>query len=138
MSTRVAFAFSTTPDELEVLGAQSNAQGQASWKLVLQPGEIKTVDFVMAVGDVDAELIAKASEWAGDFSSVFAQAKDLWQGRFDDVFSPGNEHFSGNLPTLVTADHALSPGLQNLGVDTVFSTRILGKTMRDAARNTER
>jgi hypothetical protein len=108
LSTRVAFAFSTTPDQLHVLGAQSDAQGQASWKLVLQPGEIKTVDFVMAVGDIDAELIAKASKWAGDFNSVFAEAKDLWQRRFDDVFTPDNEHFSGNLPTLVTADHAIS------------------------------
>ena len=91
-----------------MLGAQSDAQGEASWKVVLQPGEIKTVDFVMAVGDIDAELIVKASKWAGNFSSVFAQAKDLWQGRFNDVFTPLNQHFSGNLPTLVTADHAIS------------------------------
>lgn len=108
-STRAAFAFATPPDQLQVLGAQSNVQeGRATWNLAMQPGEIKTIDFVMAVGDVDAELMAKASDWAATFNSVFAEAKDLWQGRFNDAFTPGNGHFSGNLPTLVTADAAVS------------------------------
>ena len=102
-AARTAFAFAQAPDEIAAVGNQ----GHAKWKVTLQPGEAKTLDYVMAIGDQEKSVIASAQKWAQEFGVVFQQAKDLWQKRFNDAFTPGNEHFSGNLPVLDTPDEKL-------------------------------
>jgi len=98
-SDQVAFAFADEPVQRQ--------EGQASWKLTLKPGQRKTIDYVMAVEDEKAAAIAAAGQWAENFDTVFQQAKELWQERFNDAFTPGNKHFSGNLPVLVTSDEKI-------------------------------
>lgn len=102
-AARTAFAFAQEPDELATAGNQ----GYAKWKVTLKPGEVKTLDYVMAIGDQEREVVASAQRWGQEFDTVFQQAKDLWQKRFNDAFTPGNEHFSGNLPVLATPDKKL-------------------------------
>ncbi len=102
-AARTAFAFAQAPDEIAAVGNQ----GYAKWKATLQPGEAKTLDYVMVIGDQEQEVIASARRWGQAFDTVFQQAKDLWQQRFNDAFTPGNKHFSGNLPVLDTPDKKL-------------------------------
>ena len=42
--------------------------------------------------------------WAKTFDQSFAQAKLRWEERWQAAFTPGNQHFSGHLPTLLTGD----------------------------------
>jgi len=98
-SAQVAFAFADEPAQFQ--------EGQASWTITLEPDQRDTIDYVMAVGDTKAAAIPEARQWAQEFDTVFQQAKDLWQDRFNDAFTPGNKHFSGNLPVLVTSDEKI-------------------------------
>ena len=102
-SSRVAFAFAQRPDGLELTGNR----GQATWKVRLNPGQERTIGFVMAVGDGDDEALHLADKWATEFEKTFDSVKTLWQNRFADIFTPGNAYFSGNLPVLLTSDEAL-------------------------------
>ena len=98
-----AFAFGQAPDKLEPTGNQ----GYAKWKITLKPGETKTIDYLLTFGDKKEQVLASANRWAKGFDTVFQQAKDLWQKRFNKAFVPGNKHFSGNFPVLVTSDKKL-------------------------------
>jgi hypothetical protein len=98
-----AFAFGTRPDALTAVAGS----GTATWNLSLRPGERRTLRLVMAAGTEADATAASAASAADGFASLFAQAKSLWQKRFADAFTPGNEHFSGSLPVLVTAEHPL-------------------------------
>jgi hypothetical protein len=101
-SARAAFAFVQRPDSLELEGSH----GRVTWDVPVNPGQNRTIDFVMAVGDGDDETSHLASRWAQDFEENFDSAKTLWEKRFADVFVPGNACFSGNLPVLITSDAA--------------------------------
>ena len=102
-AARTAFAFTQPPERLEPVGNQ----GYANWRMTLAPGETMTLEYVMAIGDDEREVIASARRWAKGFGTVFAQAKARWQNRFEDAFTPGNGHFSGHLPVLLTSDEKL-------------------------------
>lgn len=102
-SARAAFAFVQRADRLELKGSR----GQATWKVSLRPGQDRTIDFVMAVGDGDAEALHLANQWASEFEETFDSVKTLWRKRFEDIFTPGNGYFSGNLPVLLTPDPAM-------------------------------
>jgi len=102
-AARTAFAFAQPPDEITVTGNQ----GHANWRVTLGPGETKVLDYVMAIGDREQNVVASALNWGRQFDEVFQQAKHLWQQRFNDAFTPGNKHFSGNLPVLDTPDKKL-------------------------------
>ena len=102
-AARTAFAFAQIPQEIRSTGHE----GYARWTLRLQPGETRTLQYVMAFGEGDAALLALANRWAEEFPAVYQAAHDGWAERFQEAFTPGNPHFSGHLPTLLTADPAL-------------------------------
>lgn len=87
-----AFAFVQQPEKWENDAAQ--------WTVALEPGKRAVVEYVVAIGN-DA---GKASEWAKNFSVMFDTAKSRWEERWQAAFQPGNQHFSGHLPTLITDD----------------------------------
>ena len=67
------------------------------------------MQFVMAHNPTDKsesadEVAARAISWSADFEHVWNETKSKWAQRWADMFTPGNDHFSGNLPTLVTSD----------------------------------
>jgi hypothetical protein len=62
-------------------------------------------------GDGQVADLEKVSEnvtrWSTSFSAEFDGFKLCWKKRWADAFTPGNRHFSGNLPTLITDNAAL-------------------------------
>jgi hypothetical protein len=100
---RVAFAFRHKPDQLEPVWTH----GRAAWRITVNPGQERTIDFVMAVGSGDDEPVSQAGKWVAEFDSTFAAAKTQWEKRFADCFVPGNGFYSGNLPVLTTPDAAM-------------------------------
>jgi hypothetical protein len=79
------------------------------WNLTLSPHEKQAIEFVAGDGPVpDSEKVgAEVSRWSAHFAAEFDGFKQCWEQRWADAFTPGNRHFSGNLPTLVTDNAAL-------------------------------
>jgi hypothetical protein len=82
----------------------SDENHQAIWNLELKPDESFHLDAVMAAGSDLTSVIGQVNEWKENFSVTWEQAKERWQRRFEAAFVPGNDHFSGHLPTLLTSD----------------------------------
>ena len=98
-----AFAFPTPPAQLAVDGSS----GSASWNMTLHAGEQRTIRLLMAAGTSTGAAVAAAAGASAAFAARYAEAKSGWERRFSDAFTPGNAHFSGSLPVLVTADRQL-------------------------------
>lgn len=79
------------------------------WNLTLPPHEKQVIEFVSGDGPVqDSEKVgADVSRWNAHFTAEFDGFKQCWEQRWTDSFTPGNHHFSGNLPVLVTDNAAL-------------------------------
>ena len=92
------FLFLSNPDQ--ALPSSSNA----TWKVTIQSGETFTLRGVMAAGLEIDSVARQAAEWKANFSKVWEEARGGWQKRYVAAFDPRNEHFSGNLPVLVTSD----------------------------------
>ncbi|HUA66740.1 MAG TPA: hypothetical protein VME24_12895 [Alphaproteobacteria bacterium] len=95
----------TKPDEVD----NSNGTIDWSWNVSLRPGSKKEIEFVAGDGHAaDAPTVqADVMHWAADFSEEFDGFKQCWEQRWADAFTPGNHHFSGSLPVLVTDNAAL-------------------------------
>lgn len=84
----------------------------ADWSWQLNPGESRTVRLVMGharnTGDFPAaSLVSTVLDWAEHFGRTWDDVKVKWAARWQDMFTPGNSHFSGHLPTLVSNDEKL-------------------------------
>ena len=104
----MAHAFTEAPNSLE----ENSGVAAATWKRQLLPGETTTLQLVMAHSIPDksesAETVAaRATDWSANFERTWNEAKANWSQRWTDMFTPGNSHFSGNLPTLVTSDEKI-------------------------------
>jgi hypothetical protein len=94
------FSFSIPPDAIEDADETANAR----WNIVLAPGERKVIEWTCVIGDDAVKAMSKADKWASEFRMLFDAAKAKWEERWKAAFIPGNKHFSGHLPTLVTND----------------------------------
>ena len=65
--------------------------------ITLRPGAIKTFDISCTFTEPKIK----------DLPAQFTAAKTHWEKRWNDAFTPGNHTYSGNLPTLVTANAKL-------------------------------
>jgi hypothetical protein len=104
----MAHAFTQAPNSLD----ESSGITTAIWNRELPPGEMATIQFVMAHNIPDkaesAEAVAKrATDWSANFERTWNEVKTNWSQRWTDMFTPGNSHFSGNLPTFETSDKKL-------------------------------
>ncbi len=100
-SARTVFAFQPhPPDRLEALGNH----GRATWNVTLNPGQERTLEYVMGVGTGDHETAIASGLWSYKFEDRFRDAKALWEKRYAQAFAPRNGFYSGNLPVLVTSD----------------------------------
>ncbi|HTI98635.1 MAG TPA: hypothetical protein VL527_06995 [Dongiaceae bacterium] len=79
------------------------------WKIPLSAGGKTEIGFVAGDGrEADAPQVqADVTQWRKHFSAEFDGFKHCWQQRWADAFTPGNSHFSGSLPVLVTDNAAL-------------------------------
>lgn len=85
---------------------------RAAWKLTLAPGESKTLELVMAhaldgAATSRTSLLKATHLLAQEFEQVWRSTKEKWAERWVQTFTPGNSHFSGNVPLLVTDDEKL-------------------------------
>src|SRR6267154_744635 len=79
------------------------------WKVALSAGGKTEMGFIAGDGRAaDSQKVqADVMRWRKHFSAEFDGFKQCWERRWADVFTPGNHHFSGNLPVLVTDNVAL-------------------------------
>ena len=79
------------------------------WNLPLPAGGSNEVEFVAGDGHGDdaPKVQADVLRWSANFSQEFDGFKQDWEQRWADAFTPGNHHFSGDLPALVTDNAAL-------------------------------
>ena len=81
------------------------------WNLSLPPeGSRQKIEFVSGDGDAKqmrAKIQTDVMRWSANFSKEFDGFKQCWEQRWADAFTPGNHHFSGSLPALVTDNAAL-------------------------------
>jgi hypothetical protein len=79
------------------------------WNVSLSAGGRNEVEFVAGDGHAaDAPKVwADVMRWSVNFSREFNGFKQCWEQRWADAFTPGNHHFSGSLPVLVTDNAAL-------------------------------
>jgi hypothetical protein len=79
------------------------------WNVSLSAGGSNEVEFVAGDGHAaDAPKVqADVMRWSANFSREFDGFKQCWEQRWADAFTPGNDHFSGSLPVLVTDNAAL-------------------------------
>ena len=89
----------------------TNDHGVVSWRWhAAIPGRgKKVIEFVAGDGrEANAQHIATdLAKWSVNFSKEFNGFKKCWERRWRDAFTPGNQHFSGSLPVLVTDNAAL-------------------------------
>ncbi|MDB6064013.1 MAG: hypothetical protein JWR26_221 [Pedosphaera sp.] len=79
------------------------------WNVSLPAGGSNEVEFVAGDGHAaDAPRVqSDVMRWSANFSEEFDGFKQCWEQRWADAFTPGNHHFSGSLPVLVTDNAAL-------------------------------
>ena len=79
------------------------------WNMPLSAGGTNEIEFVAGDGhEADAPKVqADVTRWSRNFSKEFDGFKQCWEQRWADAFTPGNHHFSGSLPVLVTDNAAL-------------------------------
>ncbi len=79
------------------------------WNVSLSAGGGKEVEFVAGDGHIAdmPKVRADVMRWSANFSKEFDGFKQCWEQRWTDAFTPGNHHFSGSLPVLVTDNAAL-------------------------------
>jgi hypothetical protein len=88
---------------------RDNGMVHLIWNVEFQNGGEKAIEFVAGDGQVaDLEKVSgNVTRWSTSFSAEFDGFKLCWEKRWADAFTPGNRHFSGNLPTLITDNAAL-------------------------------
>jgi hypothetical protein len=96
----IAFAFARAPADLKAV----TDGGVAAWKIALAPNQTVSLAYTAAMDKDPAAATELATRWANSFDQAFASAKTQWEDRWQAAFTPGNQHFSGHLPTLLTDD----------------------------------
>jgi hypothetical protein len=88
-----------------------------SLTLDLKPGEDQVVTFVHAIGATAAEARDLHLAVGQNIRAEIARAREDWNTELRAVFTPGNDRYSGFLPTLETSD---------AGILRLYHTGILG------------
>lgn len=74
------------------------------YDLDLAPGETSSIVFVNALGGTKAAAEKDFDAVIKDFDAAQRATTDNWNAELKAAFTPGNDRFSGHLPTLVTKD----------------------------------
>ena len=70
----------------------------------LEAGENQVVDYVTVVGSGDKEVCGIYDEVVAHPEYEILKTEQNWNAEFQAIFTPGNDRYSGYLPTLVTDD----------------------------------
>lgn len=99
----MAYAFTEKPDDLE----PNDNQLAIRWAPRVRAGGKAEFAFVMACDPDPAQAAAEALRLARASLEIYRQAYLRWAERWRQAFTPGNPHFSGSLPVLLTTDTRL-------------------------------
>ena len=77
------------------------------YRFNLAPGEKRTITFVNALAATADEAQNHYDGLVRNFSVVAKEVRDEWNAQLKAAFTPGNDRFSGYLPTLVTSDESV-------------------------------
>jgi len=83
---------------------------QTSWLIYefdLAPGASESVTFVNSLGPDRASVEREYDRLIGSFDAALRATTDNWNRELRAAFTPGNDRFSGHVPTLVTSDDSL-------------------------------
>lgn len=73
----------------------------------LAPAESKTIVFVNSLGESKEFVEKHYDAIINSFDSVLLATTDEWNAELKAAFTPGNNRYSGHVPTLVTADESV-------------------------------
>lgn len=73
----------------------------------LAPGRSETIVFVNSLGGSAASVQKEYDNIVDRFDEVAKETTDRWNAQLKAAFTPGNNIFSGHVPTLVTTDENL-------------------------------
>jgi len=77
------------------------------YRFDLAPGEKQTITFVNALAEKGDEALRHYNSIVRDFEGAAKQVRDEWNAELKAAFTPGNDRYSGYLPTLVTSDESV-------------------------------
>lgn len=77
------------------------------YKFELAPGEKKTITFANVLGEQIEKVQSDYDALVRDFDGAAERTRDEWNAELRAAFTPGNDRFSGHLPTLVTNDDSV-------------------------------
>ena len=77
------------------------------YRFDLAPGEKRSITFVDALAESADEAQRNYDKLVRDFASNAAAVRDEWNAQLKAAFTPGNDRFSGYVPTLVTSDDSV-------------------------------
>ncbi|MEU6858165.1 hypothetical protein AB0B28_04720 [Glycomyces sp. NPDC046736] len=95
----------TGAHEVGIGGAERG--GEIGVTLDLAPGQSARFGYVHAVGATREAATAAFEAIAADVPGTVRAAENFWDAQLDAAFTPGNEEFSGHLPTLETSSEPL-------------------------------
>lgn len=109
---RGAVLFKSTRTQALVLQGSYPLADQVlpSWliyRLDLAPGEKRTITFANVLGEQIQKVQSDYDALVRDFDGAAARTRDEWNAELRAAFTPGNDRFSGHLPTLVTNDDSV-------------------------------
>lgn len=108
-----------------VVGVEARPDDRALWFTVdLAPGETTQASFVHAVSDTLSGATQVFDELGADPSAVVESTREQWDAELAAVFTPGNDRYSGWLPTLETESDELRRLYLNGVLGVVYFKRI--------------
>jgi hypothetical protein len=90
----------------------------------LAPGESRSIVFVNSLGATAADARRDYDLLIGNFDRVAAETAKEWNAQLTAAFTPGNDRFSGHVPTLATTDE----GVKRLYHSAVMSALFFRRT----------
>lgn len=106
---RPGFATAVCPVSTPNSVIHKNGAVHWRWNVVIPAHGTRIIGFVAGDGHTaeTSKILAAVSRWRENFPEEFDRFKQDWAQRWADAFTPGNHHFSGNLPVLITDNAAL-------------------------------
>lgn len=95
------------------------------YRIKLEPGKTYTIGYIHAIGGTRKEVEQEYDRLISDVDGEFRRVHEEWQREVEAVFTPGNPHYSGYLPVLVTRNEDLKRIYYNAVLGVIFHKRML-------------
>jgi hypothetical protein len=91
------------------------------WKLA--GGETRELNFFIAIGPDEADVLGALARWQENPSDAIASAASDWRDEIASAFTPGNTRYSGHLPALETSNADLRALYLNAAITVIYFKR---------------